>query len=329
MAAVIQPLERNPAMRVVLCLRSFACAFMVVSTLGGCNSASKPAAIESEPTSAANRPEPIVAAPAHAAEDNVHTQTHPSKTSPPVPKVAVASTAESVAVPAGTVAIDGKSIAVAAFAIGRTEVTTEAYARCVAEKKCSPAASDDIACNWPKRKAKGKHPINCVTVEQAEAYCEYESERLPTVAEWQLAAGGPEKRHYPWGSTHPSNIQVTEPPAGGAYGPGAARHYLCWSGDGTDREKYPTWTCPVGSFPAGNTPSGISDLAGNVAEWTSTTVKLPHGPVHHVIKGGGYNFDGLGRLEVAVEDSETHGSGHKAPDVGFRCVTGTKAEAQP
>jgi sulfatase-modifying factor enzyme 1 len=196
-------------------------------------------------------------------------------------------------------------------------------------KKCSPAASDDIACNWPKRKAKGEHPINCVTVEQAEAYCAYESARLPTVAEWQLAAGGPEKRPYPWGSTHPSNIQVTEPPAGGAYGPGAARHYLCWSGDGTDREKYPTWTCPVGSFPAGNTPSGISDLAGNVAEWTSTTVKLPHGPVHHVIKGGGYNFDGLGRLEVAVEDSETHGSGHQAPDVGFRCVTGTKAEAQP
>ncbi len=196
--------------------------------------------------------------------------------------------------------------------------------RCVAGKQCTPAATDDIACNWQKRETKVEHPINCVTAEQAMAYCAYKGARLPTVVEWQLAAGGAEKRIYPWGAAHPSNVQVTEPPPGGAYGPGPARHNLCWSGDGTDREKYPTWTCPVGSFPAGNTPSGISDLAGNVAEWTGTMVKLPHGPIHHVIKGGGFNFDGLGRLEVAVEDSETHGAGHQAPDLGFRCVTGPK-----
>jgi hypothetical protein len=47
---------------------------------------------------------------------------------------------------------------------------------------------------------------------------------------------------YPWGAEHPSNAQVTEPPPGGAYGPGPARHNLCWSGDETDREIYPTWT---------------------------------------------------------------------------------------
>jgi formylglycine-generating enzyme required for sulfatase activity len=324
MAALIQHPEPNQAQRAMIPLRSFACALTVVSALGGCKTAATPPAIESEPPTSANGATPVVAPPPHAAPDDVHAQTHTTQTSTPAPRVAVANAAENVRVPAGSVTVDGKPIAVAAFAIGRTEVTTQAYARCVAEKKCSAAGTDDIACNWPKRKTKGDHPINCVTVEQADAYCAYEGERLPTVAEWQLAAGGTEKRTYPWGSTHPSNIQVTEPPAGGTYGPGAARHYLCWSGDGTDREAYPTWTCPVGSYPAGNTPSGISDLAGNVAEWTSTTVKLPHGPVHHVIKGGGYNFDGLGRLEVAVEDSATHGSSHQAPDVGFRCVTGKK-----
>lgn len=304
-------------------LRSLVGAFIVASTVAGCNRASKPPPVERGPNVAGSLP--TVTAPTHSADANVHAQTHPVQPSPPMPRAAVASNTERVAVPAGSVVVDGESFVVAPFAIDRTEVTTGDYARCVAEKKCTPAATDDIACNWPKRTTKEKHPINCVTVEQAKAYCAYKGARLPTVAEWQLAAGGGEKRIYPWGAEHPSNVQVTEPPRGGAYGPGPARHHLCWSGDGTDREKYPTWTCPVGSFPAGNTPSGISDLAGNVAEWTGTTVKLPHGPIHHVIKGGGYSFDGLGRLEVAVEDSGTHGAGHQAPDLGFRCVTGPKA----
>lgn len=88
--------------------------------------------------------------------------------------------------------MDGERIDVASFAIDRTEVTTGSYAGCVAEKKCSPASSDDLACNWPKRESMTDHPINCVTVEQAKTYCAQGGQRLPTAAEWQLAAGGPE-----------------------------------------------------------------------------------------------------------------------------------------
>jgi formylglycine-generating enzyme required for sulfatase activity len=93
-------------------------------------------------------------------------------------------------------------------------------------------------------------------------------------------------------------------------------------GRGRFREsEYPTGTCPVGSYTAGNTPSGIADLAGNVAEWTGTSIKQPHGSVEYLIKGGGYTFDKLGRLEVAVEDSAAFDDEHQAADVGFRCVT--------
>jgi iron(II)-dependent oxidoreductase len=189
-------------------------------------------------------------------------------------------------------------------------------------KKCSPAAQDDLACNWQKRKTKGTHPINCVTVKQAKQYCEQNDQRLPTVAEWQLAAGGPEGRYYPWGAAHPSNMWVTELAESEEYAPGPARHDLCWIGDNTAAgETYPTATCKVGSFPGGNTPSGIADLAGNVAEWTSTTVKQPHGTVEYLVKGGSYKFDPLGRLHVAVQDSEAFDDEHQACDIGFRCVT--------
>lgn len=227
-----------------------------------------------------------------------------------------------IAVPADRVEVKGKQVAVEAFAIDRTEVTVEAYARCVSKKKCSPPARDDDGCNWAKRRAKANHPINCVTVRQAKAYCEWNGQRLPTVAEWQLAAGGPEGRRYPWGAALPSNTWVTEVTPGQSYAPGPARHNLCWIGDGTaEGEKYPSGTCPVGSFPAGNTPTGIADMAGNVWEWTGEAQKQPHGPIFYALKGGGFDYDPLGRLEVAVADETLHGDDHYATDVGFRCVT--------
>jgi len=233
---------------------------------------------------------------------------------------AAPSTQSSVPVPAGSVEVAGKQVAVAAFGIDRTEVTTKSYARCVSEGKCSePGAEAD--CNYPKRDTRGEHPINCVSAEQARRYCAAHGQRLPTIAEWQLAAGGTEARRYPWGADHPSNMWVTEA-AGDSYPPGPARRKLCWVGDGTaESETYPTSTCPVGSYAAGNTASGIADLAGNVAEWTSDVEKLPEGGKAHRTKGGGFSYDPMGPLPVAVTDSEMYPDSHRAADVGFRCVT--------
>jgi formylglycine-generating enzyme required for sulfatase activity len=169
----------------------------------------------------------------------------------------------------------------------------------------------------PMRKA--THPINCVTFDQAQQYCATRGARLPTAAEWVLAAGGPEGRTYPWGNALPSNLWLSEP-IHGVYAPGPARHNLCWRGDGTDGETYPTATCPVGSYPAGDTPLGIKDLAGNVWEWTSTSEQLPEGSREYVVKGGSYELDPLGPLEVRVSDVETHPAKYRAPTLGFRCA---------
>jgi formylglycine-generating enzyme required for sulfatase activity len=263
-------------------------------------------------------PAPVAAPASVAPTPSVETQV---RSLAPVAVVPVAKPmAKTIEVAAGQVEIDGKTSEVAAFAIDRTEVTTDDYAACVAAKKCTPASSRHSDCNWPKRKRRGQHPINCVTVKQAVAYCTRNGQRLPTEAEWQLAAGGPEKRLYPWGDAHPSNLNV-DPLPEGPLQPGPARHHLCWEGDRSERGgKYPETTCLVGAFEAGNTPSGIADLAGNVWELTSTLEDAERG--EYVTKGGSFVFDPLaGRVQVAVTDSSVAFASETYTDVGFRCAS--------
>jgi formylglycine-generating enzyme required for sulfatase activity len=128
-----------------------------------------------------------------------------------------------------------------AFAIDVAEVTMQSWDRCVAVGKCTPAGRG-TSCNagHPDRL---RHPVNCVDLNQATAYCAWLGRRLPTEDEWEYAAGGKDKRLYAWGD---------QPPQGRA----------CWSKkDGT---------CPVGSFASGNTPDGLENMTGNVREWTSS-----------------------------------------------------------
>jgi hypothetical protein len=58
-------------------------------------------------------------------------------------------------------------------------------------------------CNWGIAD-RNKHPINCVTWGQAEACCKWVDRRLPTDAEWEKAARGPNGRRYPWGDGKPT-----------------------------------------------------------------------------------------------------------------------------
>ena len=93
---------------------------------------------------------------------------------------------------------------VAAFTIGRTEVTVAEYRKCIDSGACSatPVKAD---CNV-SIEGRAAHPINCVTWDQASAFCAWAGGRLPSEREWEYAARGTDNRAYPWGLAKPSAV---------------------------------------------------------------------------------------------------------------------------
>lgn len=122
------------------------------------------------------------------------------------------------------------------------------------------------------------HPVVYVQWREAMAYAESLGGSLPTEAQWEYAARGKEGRTYPWGEASPTCELA---------------HYA-------DCE--PRGTVPVMSLPAGATPDGIHNLAGNVVEWVfdrygryeSRDAVDPAGPgvgERRVLRGGAWLFD--------------------------------------
>jgi iron(II)-dependent oxidoreductase len=89
------------------------------------------------------------------------------------------------------------------------------------------------------------HPAVEMTWYGARDYCRALGKRLPTEAEWEFAARGPQGRLHPWGDAPPDARR--------------ARFSAGWGR-----------TVPAGSLPDGATPEGVLDLAGNVHEWTAS-----------------------------------------------------------
>lgn len=178
-----------------------------------------------------------------------------------------------------------------AFCMDVTEVTAAEYGKgctgaCVPTTGCAPQTYGAAG--------KGSHPINCVTFAQADAHCKKLGKRLPTELEWEYAERGA-----------PTTGAGTLFPWGGTLSTGDTCH-LAWSASSGGT----TW--PVGSFPAGHSPQGIMDLAGNVEEWTSTVEGAGH-----IRRGGGYKTNDPDACGADYGRGEDTGP---MPDRGFRCV---------
>ncbi len=201
-------------------------------------------------------------------------------------------------------------VTLAPFCIDTFEVTVERYNACRDVGACKkatfnawPALGDkeraifDPLCNAAAGEKLAKHPVNCIDWEMAEHYCATVGARLPTEAEWEFAARGPDGRKYPWGDDPPSadllNACGTECVAWGkAHGQTLEPMYAA--------DDHFATTSPVGSFHKGRSRYEVEDVVGNVWEWVSdwyapyvtTAADAPKGPkdgTERVIRGGAWN----------------------------------------
>lgn len=176
----------------------------------------------------------------------------------------------------------------ASFWIDRYEVTNAQYGSIGCER-------------WS---SEPEQPRNCVTWFEARDFCAGRDARLPTEAEWEYAARGPDGLIYPWGNTFVANNVVYDVNSKGR-------------------------AASVGSRPGGASWVGTLDMSGNVYEWTSSRyMDYPYEAggdredvnstgVLRTLRGGSWN-DNVNNARAAIRDGNFGTA--EFSDIGFRCA---------
>jgi formylglycine-generating enzyme required for sulfatase activity len=190
------------------------------------------------------------------------------------------------------------------FQIDKHEVTVAEFSRFVQETRYPYPEKSLTPCHYGDS-GRGNYPMNCVSWADANAYAVWAGKALPSEAEWEKAARGPDGRKYPWGAA--------------PFQPGYAA-----VGQAT--------ASPVGTHLRDVSPFGVMDMFGNVSEWVAdwyssayyatAPERNPTGPAsgsHKVLRGGLYPQP-VNAASLTRRRRNLPTAGAYYPGVGFRCV---------
>jgi formylglycine-generating enzyme required for sulfatase activity len=209
-----------------------------------------------------------------------------------------------------------------AYAIDRDEVSLGEYLAFLQQRKQHPAeelqkliwhvitvhsVSDQTLTRWPAL---------YVTWDEARMFCAANGKRLPTEAEWEKAARGPEGNLFPWGETPPDNRRAM-----------FGQHHV---------HEIPILAA-VDSHDEGKSPYGLHHMAGNVAEWVQDWFgfdyyaympeRNPQGPTsgrYKSVRGGSWKSKTI-MLRTATRGGSL--ADQRSPTIGFRCAASTSSPA--
>lgn len=146
-------------------------------------------------------------------------------------------------------------------------------------------------------------PVVHVSYTDAEKYCEWAGQRLPTEVEWEYAArGGRSKQNYPWGDQYlPHRMNIWE----GAF-----------PKENTLEDGY-LGVAPAKSYRPN--AYGLYNMVGNVWEWVQAPGSTP---AKRVLRGGSFidSLDGRFNHIVMVSTRQENSGDSAASNVGFRCA---------
>jgi serine/threonine-protein kinase len=193
---------------------------------------------------------------------------------------------EMVPVPAGEFlyGANKREVRLPDYCLARTPVTNAQYRAFV------QATSHRPPLHWRHGeipRGEETHPVVYVSWEDARAFCKWAGCRLPTEQEWEKGARGTDGREYPWGN---------------GWETGRCNSFEAGIGD----------TTPVGEYPAGASPYGLLDMAGNVWEWCED----PYGRKHKAVRGGSWHYDSVD-MRCASRSGYNPMSTNR--NLGFRC----------